>query len=186
MNSNILENPKHPQREDQQSPPEDLDIQYEVFQIRKHQIESSLSYQSEEDQTQDLQENAKHQNDCDIEDDTFHDCKQIDDCDLTSLKSFQWTRTEPEARNFHTTKDKGPDWNKVYRRTTINNTNNEIVQDLTIDRKIDIVKLSGPLPPGVTHTTTIFFYHDSYENLNKDVSESHNINLSYQFNTNSH
>ena len=88
MNSNILENPRHQESEDHQPPTEDLGIHYEAFQLRKDQIESSLSCQTEEDQTKDTQSNSKHQKDCDDEYDTFHDCNQINDHDLTSLKIF--------------------------------------------------------------------------------------------------
>ena len=102
------------------------------------------------------------------------------------MKSFQWTRTDPEASTFYTTKEIGPEWNKVYRRITINNTNNEIVQDLQIDKEIDAAKLRGPLPPGVTQTSTTFFYCDSYENLINKAPNSQTLNFTYQFNTNSH
>ena len=186
MNSNILGNPRHQESEDHQPSKEDLSIQYEAFQLRKDQIESSLSCQDEEYQTKDPQSNSKHKNDCNHEDDTFHECNQINDHDLTSLKSFQWTRIDPEASTFYTTKEIGPEWNKVYRRITINNTNNEIVQDLQIDKEMDAAKLRGPLPPGVTQTSTTFFYRDSYENLIKKAPNSQTLKCTYQFNTNSH
>ena len=111
MNINTQEEPMYLEENDQEPSMPDLIAQNKVFQIRKHQIESSFYNNTYKPQNVDkAEEDIFH--DCqEIEDKEFHDCEEIGDIDLISLKSFQWTRIDPKAIKFYTTKNGGPKWN---------------------------------------------------------------------------
>ena len=104
LEGNDQKEPMYLEGNDQEPSKPDLIVQNKVFQICKHQIESSFynnTYTSQN--VRKTEEDTFHY--CqEIEDVDFHDCKEIEDADFTSLKSFQWTRTDPKATTFYTTK----------------------------------------------------------------------------------
>lgn len=152
-----------------ESSQQDLSIQHKAFQICKHQIEVSNSNIL----TDSLEKSQMKNN---INEEEFYDCKEFIDDDLSYTQSFQWTRIVPKEKVLYTTKKDDPEWNEVYRRITINTTNNEIVEDLPVDIKTDDKLLHRSLPSNVNQTKTILFYYDTKKEILNEIKEYHNIN----------
>ena len=77
---------------------------------------------------------------------------------VTKPTTKLWKSIDRKCKRFKVTKRHGPKWNKIFRRVTIDNKTNKIIEDLKIDKTVSMKQLRRKLPEGTRNITTKFYY----------------------------
>ena len=68
-----------------------------------------------------------------------------------------WAKTDRDAETFKMNSGNAPDWNRVYRRKTINLKDNKVIEDIEINGELAKSFLTRKLPNDIKGTRTILY-----------------------------